>query len=74
MKEVHFASEFMTVIEHGKKPKLCIARFTQEKGAASSFHRVVDTLQAILKARGMLVNDDRKAMMMVKTLRVNSEQ
>ena len=59
----------MTVIEHGKRSHLSIARFTQERGAASSFHKVVETLETVLKCRGMLVGDERKKRMMVKTLR-----
>lgn len=68
MKEVSFAGEVMTVVEHGKRSHLSIARFTQEKGAASSFYKVVDTLETVLKTRGMLVSDDRKKRMMIKTL------
>ncbi|KAG0651271.1 Serine threonine-kinase HSL1 [Hyphodiscus hymeniophilus] len=68
MKEVAFAAEVMKVIEHGRKSQLSIARFTQEFGAASSFHKVVETLEGVLKCRGMLVGDDRKRRMMIKTL------
>jgi serine/threonine-protein kinase HSL1 (negative regulator of Swe1 kinase) len=68
MKEVAFACELLTVIEHGKRSHLCIARFTQEKGAASSFHRVVETLEKVLKSRGMLISDERKKRMIIKTL------
>lgn len=68
MKEVSFACEIMTVIEHGRKYPLSIVRFTQEKGAASSFYKVVETLETVLKSRGMLVSDDRKKRMMIKTL------
>lgn len=32
-------------------------RFTQERGAASSFYKVVETLEAVLKERGFLVTD-----------------
>ena len=32
-------------------------KFTQEKGAASSFYRVVDTLESVLKERGLVVMD-----------------
>jgi serine/threonine-protein kinase HSL1 (negative regulator of Swe1 kinase) len=56
------------VIEHGKRGHLSIARFTQETGAASSFYKVVETLQTVLKSRGMLVADERKRRMMIKTL------
>ncbi|TAQ88187.1 hypothetical protein B7494_g3480 [Chlorociboria aeruginascens] len=68
MKEVAFAGEIMTVIEHGKRSYLSIARFTQERGAASSFHKVVETLETVLKCRGLLVADERKKRMMIKTL------
>lgn len=68
MKEVAFAGEVMTVIEHGKRSHLSIARFTQERGAASSFQKVVETLESVLKCRGMLLGDERKKRMMIKTL------
>jgi hypothetical protein len=68
LKEVSFAVELMTVIEHGKRAQLSIARFTQEKGAASSFHRVVDAIQTAFGTRALLVTDKRKVGMMVKTL------
>lgn len=68
IKEVHFAVEIITVIEHGKRNHLSILRFTQEKGAASSFHKVVDTMHSVFTSRGLLVQDSRKAKMMIKTL------
>ncbi len=68
MKEVEFAAEIMTVIEHGKKTHLCIARFTQERGAASSFHKVVETMESVCKCRGILVQDGERKRMMIKTL------
>ncbi|KAL2069117.1 hypothetical protein VTL71DRAFT_15455 [Oculimacula yallundae] len=67
MKEVSFAIEIMTVIEHGKKNHLSIARLTQEKGAASTFHRLLETLESVLKVRNVLVADERKKRMMIKT-------
>lgn len=60
--------EIMTVIEHGRRGSLSIVRFTQERGAASSFHRVVDTMRAVLGARQLLLADKRKEKMMIKTL------
>lgn len=68
LKEVAFAVEIMTVIEHGKKQPLSIIRFTQELGAASSFHRLVDTMRIVLTRRGLLVTDRNKQRMMIKTL------
>ncbi|POR32574.1 Putative serine/threonine-protein kinase HSL1 [Tolypocladium paradoxum] len=68
VKEVEFAAEVMTVIEHGKKQPLSIVRFTQERGAASSFHRVVDTMRAMFDSRHLVVADKNKRKMMIKTL------
>ncbi|KAI1125789.1 hypothetical protein F5Y10DRAFT_224635 [Nemania abortiva] len=68
LKEVSFAAEIMTVIEHGKRGQLCIARFTQERGAASSFHKVVDTMHSVFSQRNILVAEKRKIKMMIKTL------
>lgn len=67
MKEVSFAIEIMTVIEHGKKNHLSIARLTQEKGAASTFNHLLETLDSVLKVKGVLVADERKKRMMIKT-------
>lgn len=72
MKEVSFACEIMTVIEHGKRSPLSIARLTQERGAGSSFQKVVETLETVLKVRGLLVADERKKRMMVKTLNMST--
>ncbi|CAJ2504239.1 Uu.00g116330.m01.CDS01 [Anthostomella pinea] len=68
LNEVSFAAEIMTVIEHGKRSQLCIARFTQERGAASSFHKVVDTMNAVFSVRNLLVAEKRRVKMMIKTL------
>ena len=68
LKEVSFAIEVMAVIEHGRRGYLSIARFTQEAGAASSFHLVVKTVKETMGSRGYLVRDERKAKMMIKTL------
>ena len=69
MKEVAFAGEILTVIEHGNRNHLSIARFSQEQGAASSFHKVVETLETVLKCRGLLVVDESKKRMMIKTVK-----
>jgi serine/threonine-protein kinase HSL1 (negative regulator of Swe1 kinase) len=68
LKEVAFACEFLTVIEHGKRNRLSIARLSQEAGAASSFHRVVATMESVFQTRGLLVGEERKRRMMIKTL------
>ncbi|GAB0143166.1 hypothetical protein EsHS_00003692 [Epichloe bromicola] len=68
LKEVEFAAEIMTVIEHGKKRPLTIVRFTQERGAASSLHRIVETMKITFDSRHLLVTDKNKQKMMIKTL------
>lgn len=57
LKPVHFHAFLYSVLERGRKANLSIMKFTQEKGAASSFYKVVDTLEAVLKERNMLVLD-----------------
>ncbi|KAM0508156.1 hypothetical protein ACHAP8_000366 [Fusarium lateritium] len=68
LKEVSFAAEIITVIEHGKKQPLSIIRFTQERGAASSFYRVVDTMRMMFETRALVISDKNKQKMMTKTL------
>ncbi|KAF7952223.1 uncharacterized protein EAE97_001720 [Botrytis byssoidea] len=71
LKEVSFAAEILTVFEHldrGRKINLAVARITQERGAASSFHKVVETLDSVLQVRGVLVMDEEKKRMMVRTV------
>lgn len=68
MRPVEFSAEFYTVLEHGRHANLSLIRFRQERGAASSFHKVVDTLQMVLKQRGMLVEDPVRAKKMAKVL------
>ncbi|KAI1259839.1 hypothetical protein F5Y18DRAFT_284555 [Xylariaceae sp. FL1019] len=70
-KEVSFAAEIMDVIEHrtrGRNLRLSVVRFTQERGAASSFHHVVDHLTSTFEDRNSLVEDKRKIKMILKTL------
>ncbi|CAK7268246.1 serine/threonine-protein kinase gin4 [Sporothrix epigloea] len=68
IREVAFVCEIITVIEHGKRNHLSIIRLTQERGSASSFHKVADTIKGVMRERCLLVPDKRKAKMMVKTL------
>lgn len=74
LKEVAFAAEVMTVIEHGKRQQLSIVRITQERGAASSFHRVVDTMRMVLDSRNLIVADKSKRKMMIKTLNASASE
>ncbi|KAL9099714.1 MAG: hypothetical protein Q9163_004823 [Psora crenata] len=51
------AVELNTVLFRGRKANLSIARFVQERGAKSSFERVLEALEEILSARGVLIED-----------------
>ena len=57
IKPVNFHAYLYSVLEHGRKANLSVAKFTQEKGAASSFYRVCDTLEKVLENKGLLVMD-----------------
>jgi serine/threonine-protein kinase HSL1 (negative regulator of Swe1 kinase) len=45
-----------------------LARFTQTRGAASSFKKVVDIVEDICQARQMLVEDEEKRAAMMEVL------
>ncbi|KAJ5325871.1 uncharacterized protein MYU51_001099 [Penicillium brevicompactum] len=68
LREVEFTAEFYTVLEHGRQANLSLVRFKQERGAASSFNKVVETVQTTLKRRGMVVEDPLRAKKMSKVL------
>ncbi|KAK2760265.1 hypothetical protein FQN54_002333 [Arachnomyces sp. PD_36] len=68
LKPVQFSAEFFTVLEHGRHANLSLVHFKQERGAASSFHKVVDTLHMVLKQRGLAVQDPDRAKKMAKVL------
>ncbi|KKK12033.1 hypothetical protein P175DRAFT_0442907 [Aspergillus ochraceoroseus IBT 24754] len=68
LRPVEFSADFYTVIEDGRQANLSIVRFKQERGAASSFHKVVDTLYMAMKQRGLLVEDSARANKMAQVL------
>ncbi|EEH16396.2 CAMK/CAMKL/GIN4 protein kinase [Paracoccidioides brasiliensis Pb03] len=72
LRPVEFSGEFFTVLEQGKHANLSLLHLKQERGAASSFHKVVDTLQIVLKKRGLLIEDASKAKKIAKVLDVVS--
>lgn len=49
------------MLERGRKANLALARFTQEKGAKSSFERVVAAMEGVLGERGLLVENAERA-------------
>lgn len=68
LRPVEFSAEVYTVLEHGHHANLSVARFRQHHGAASSFHKVVDTLQMNLSKRGLTVEDPARAKEMARVL------
>lgn len=68
IKPVYFVIELFVVLEHGHRAKLCLARFTQTRGAASSFRKVVDIVEDVCRARCMLVEDEEKKALMMEVL------
>lgn len=68
LRPVKFSAEFYTVLEHGQQANLSLVRFRQERGAASSFQKVVDTLHLVMKQRGILVEDASRAKKMTRIL------
>ena len=53
----------------GRRTNLSVARFTQEKGAKSSFEQVLGTLERVLGGRDVLVVDRRRKREMESVLR-----
>ncbi|PGH08650.1 CAMK/CAMKL/GIN4 protein kinase [Helicocarpus griseus UAMH5409] len=72
IRPVEFSGEFFTVLEQGRHVGLSLLHLKQERGAASSFYKVVDTLQAVLKPRGLLIEDLSRAKKMAKALELDS--
>ena len=62
------AAEFHTLLHRGRRANIAIALFTQEKGAKSSFERVMEALEQVLKARGLVVEDKK----IVKQMRLGA--
>ncbi|KAF2629620.1 Pkinase-domain-containing protein [Macroventuria anomochaeta] len=68
IKPVSFVIELFVVLEHGRRANLCLARFTQTRGAASSFRKVVDIVEDVCRAKSMLVEDPEKQATMMEVL------
>lgn len=57
LKEVEFVIELFVVLQQGRRKGLSIARWTQRRGAASSFRRVVQEVEARFESKNLLVKD-----------------
>ncbi|KAL5114830.1 serine/threonine-protein kinase gin4 [Pleosporales sp. CAS-2024a] len=68
IKPVSFVIELFVVLEHGQRANLCLARFTQTRGAASSFRKVVDIVEDVFRARCMLIENAEKQAAMMEVL------
>lgn len=68
IKPVSLVIELFAVLEHGRRANLCLARFTQTKGAASSFRKVVDIVEDVFRAKATLVEDAGKMEAMCEVL------
>ncbi|EEP79648.1 conserved hypothetical protein [Uncinocarpus reesii 1704] len=68
LRPVEFSAELFTVLEYGRHVSLSLMRLKQERGAASSFRKVVETLSVVLQQRKLLVEDSGKAKKMAKVL------
>ncbi|UPX16208.1 Non-specific serine/threonine protein kinase [Ascochyta rabiei] len=68
IKPVSFVIELFVVLEHGHRANLCLTRFTQTRGAASSFRKVVDIVEDVCRAKTMLVEDPEKQATMMEVL------
>lgn len=68
IKPVSIVAELFVVLEHGRRAQLAIARFTQARGAASSFKKVMEVIEDVMMAKGMLVEDEEKKIDMTQIL------
>jgi serine/threonine-protein kinase HSL1, negative regulator of Swe1 kinase len=69
IKPVNFHGYIYRVLERGRRANLAVAKFTQEKGAASSFYRVCETLENVLKEKGLLIEDPIRQKGIERTLK-----
>ncbi|XHF96539.1 hypothetical protein AWENTII_000169 [Aspergillus wentii] len=71
LRPVEFSAEFCTYLAKGHQANLSLVRLRQERGAASSFYKVVEALSNELTRRGILVEDPARAQeMMAQVLAV----
>ena len=57
------------MLEHGRKANLSVMKFTQERGAASTFTKIVDTLEVAFDKRNLLVLDPARSKGIEKSLK-----
>lgn len=57
------------MLERGKQANLSLVKFTQEKGAASSFNRVVETMESVLDEADLALVDTDKRKKILKSMK-----
>ncbi|OAG04965.1 Pkinase-domain-containing protein [Paraphaeosphaeria sporulosa] len=68
LKPVAFVIELFVVLEDNKRANLCLGRFTQTRGAASSFRRAVEVIEDICREKHILIEDEQKKAAMCEIL------
>ncbi|KAL1952777.1 hypothetical protein VTO42DRAFT_4268 [Malbranchea cinnamomea] len=68
LRPVEFSAEFFNVLERGRPINHSLMRLKLERGAASSFRKVVETLTVVVKQRKFLVEDLATAKVMCRLL------
>ncbi|MCJ1435618.1 hypothetical protein MMC27_004992 [Xylographa pallens] len=68
IKPVSLALELFPIFVRGRRANLSVGRFTQEKGAKSSFERVIAALEEVLGRRGRLIKEKKRARDMARCL------
>lgn len=68
IKPVSIVIEIFAILNDGRRANLCLARFTQTRGAATSFRKVVDIVEDVCRGRGMLVEDEEQKRAMCEIL------
>lgn len=69
LKPVYFHAYLYSVLEHGRKANLSVIKFTQERGAASTFTKIVETLESHFRKRDLLVLDAARKKGIEKSLK-----
>lgn len=49
-----------TILERGEEADLALVKFTQERGAASTFYRVVAFMESVLEEANLILTDSEK--------------
>ncbi|KAF2689480.1 Pkinase-domain-containing protein [Lentithecium fluviatile CBS 122367] len=67
-KPVSFVIELFVVLQNGRRAHVCLARFTQTRGAATSFRKTVEHIEQVFRAQGILLEDEEKKAAMCEVL------